>query len=250
PFRTWGGARRGDKIRTLRCVTSDKPTGDLHRVHAGRRTCTADRACPDSTDCSTATPPCSQAGTSWHWPRRRLRARDRRRTRLRSDRCCYTSTWFARARRIGCKHRPTQGSEPSSFFQARETCGNCVASGAALPLLYQPQWYTTLLLSDALSGTAADRSYPACTFPENAEVRRVTRRQEPEHAILSAIAIALQASDHYDSDLPARAALRSSSNADRLAFAPECPRSMNSLGAVHPRVAAATPSECSCAAPS
>ena len=117
---------------------------------------------------------------------------------------------------------------------------NCVASGAALPLLYQPQWYTTLLLSDALSGTAADRSYPACTFPENAEVRRVTRRQEPEHAILSAIAIALQASDHYDSDLPARAALRSSSNADRLAFAPECPRSMNSLGAVHPRSSSKT----------
>jgi len=124
--------RAGDEIRTLRCVTSDKPTADLHRVHAGRRTCTADRACPDSTDCSTATPPCSQAGTSWDWPRRRLRERDRRRTRLRSDRCCYTSTWFARARRIGCKHRPTQGSEPSSFFQARETCMNCVASGAAV----------------------------------------------------------------------------------------------------------------------
>src|SRR5207249_7544505 len=84
----------------------------------------------NSTDCSTATPPCSQAGTSWDWPRRRLRERDRRRTRLRSDRCCYTSTWFARARRIGCKHRPTQGSEPSSFFEARETCMNCVASEA------------------------------------------------------------------------------------------------------------------------
>lgn len=36
-----------------------------------------------------------------------------------------------------------------------------------MPLPYQPQWYITLLLSDALSGTATDRSYPECAFPEN-----------------------------------------------------------------------------------